>query len=171
MSREAAQHAIVLDRLSRSVLTHLDELPDNILYWPFPIHEGTSIGACATRFLRFGSLWVLRLIGEQAMPVDFCAEDRTVLSHSHLIARFEYWLCEMHTLLDTLPDTTMDLFVILPPSLEGLPAEQPLTVRVCLLHTIEHCAILLGHIQLMRKFLNAGEHSYNEAVTLYEPAD
>jgi hypothetical protein len=56
--------------------------------------------------------------------------------------------------LSTLPHETWARIAEPPPEFSGSLDEQPMTVRACVLHAVEHSALHLGHIQLTRSLLS-----------------
>lgn len=158
MVHEAAQIAIVIERIAREIMGKLAELRDEQLNQPLPVPDANTVFAIATHAVGMGEFWVLTLVGDRPSNRNRAAEFRAVGEGKAVIARYQQWLADSHTLLATLPDTAMTR-VVEPPfefrSTGGLQ-DGPLTVRDCLYHVIEHTATHLGHIQLSADLLQAG---------------
>ena len=158
MSSEAAQIAIVIERLAREIMGKLEELSNEQLNQPLPVFDANTVFAIATHAVGMGEFWVLTLVGDRPSNRNRTAEFQAVGESKALIARYQQWLTDTHALLDTLPETAMTR-VVEPPfefrSTGGLQAG-PLTVRDCLYHVMEHTATHLGHIQLSADLLQAG---------------
>ena len=158
MPHEAAQIAIVIERIAREIMGKLAELSDEQLNQPLPVPDANTVFAIATHAVGMGEFWVLTLVGNRPSNRNRAAEFHAVGAGQELIARYQQWLADLHALLDTLPEAAMTR-VVEPPfefrSTGGLQAG-PLTVRDCLYHVMEHTATHLGHIQLSADLLQAG---------------
>lgn len=158
MSHEAAQLAIVIERIAREIMAKIAELSDEQLNQRLPLPDANTIFAIATHAVGMGEFWVLTLVGDRPSNRNRSAEFQAVGAGQPLIARYKQWLADVHALLDTLPDAAMTR-VVEPPfefrSTGGLQ-DGPLTVRDCLYHVVEHTATHLGHMQLSADLLQAG---------------
>lgn len=158
MSHEAAQLAIVIERIARDILAKLANLSDEQLNQPLPVPDASPIFAIATHAVGMGEFWVLTLIGNRPSNRNRAAEFQATGVGKPLIARYQQWIADVHALLDKLPEAAMQQ-VVEPPlefrSTGGLQ-DGPLTVRDCLYHVVEHTATHLGHIQLSADLLQAG---------------
>ncbi|MBV9230530.1 MAG: DinB family protein [Chloroflexi bacterium] len=155
MATQARQFAIVLERIGHGVLAQLQSLPDTRLNQQLSLPETNSLFALATHLVGMSEFWVLALVGRQQLHRDRSAEFQATGTAGELIQRYTQWLKDMHEVLDALPDPMMEQLV--DPPLEyrdtGGLADGPVTVQDCLLHTVEHSALHLGHIQLTRQLL------------------
>lgn len=158
MVQEAAQIAIVIERVAREIMDKLAALNDAQLNQPLPVPDANTVFAIATHAVGMGEFWVLTLVGDRPSNRNRAAEFRAVGESQALLDRYQQWLSNVHDLLDPLPDAAMTR-VVEPPlefrSTGGLQ-DGPLTVRDCLYHVIEHTATHLGHIQLSADLLQAG---------------
>lgn len=155
MTTQAGSFALVLERIGRDVLAQLNTLPDTLLNQPLPLPETNSLFALATHLVGMSEFWVLALVGQQQIQRDRSAEFLAVGTADELVRRYTQWLEHMHEVLNSLPDSSMG-HIVEPPDeyrTTGGLVDGPVTVLDCLLHTIEHSALHLGHIQLTRQFL------------------
>lgn len=158
MSNEAAQIALVIERIAREIMAKLATLSDEQLNRRLPVPDANTLFAIATHAVGMGEFWVLTLVGDRPSNRKRSAEFVAVGGGKALLARYQQWIADTHALLDTLPESAM-VRVVEPPfefrSTGGLQ-EGPLTVRDCLLHVVEHTATHLGHIQLTADLLQSG---------------
>jgi hypothetical protein len=155
----AQPFASVLERIGRDVLAQISSLPEPLLNQPLPLPETNSLFALATHLVGMSEFWVLALVGERPVQRDRSAEFLAQGTADGLVQRYTHWLTQMHEVLDTLPASKLG-DVVDPPQeyrTTGGLLDGPVTVLDCLLHTVEHSAVHLGHMQLTRQFLLA-EH-------------
>ena len=155
MPHEAAQIALVIDRITGEIMAKIATLSDEQLNQPLPIPDANTLFAIATHAVAMGEFWVLTLVGNHPSNRNRSAEFRATGEGKALIARYQQWIADTHALLATLPAAEMER-IVEPPfefrSTGGLQ-DGPLTVRDCLLHVVEHTATHLGHIQLTADLL------------------
>lgn len=155
MPHEAAQFAIVIDRIAHDILAKITPLSDEQLNQTLPIPDANTLFAIATHAVGMGEFWVLTLIGGRTSNRKRSAEFQASGQGKALVTRYQQWITDTHTLLDELPVEKME--TIVEPPLEfrstGGLQEGALTVRDCLLHVVEHTATHLGHIQLTADLL------------------
>ena len=158
MSHEAAQFALVIERIAHDILARITPLSDAQLNQPLPIPDANTLFAIATHAVGMGEFWVLTLIGGRTSNRNRSAEFQASGQKEALLARYQQWITDTHALLDDLPAEAMN--VVVEPPLEfrstGGLQEGPITVRDCLLHVVEHTATHLGHIQLTADLLDLG---------------
>ncbi len=155
MPNEAAQFADVLDSIGRDVLIQLSGVSPEDLNRPLDIPETNSLFALATHLVGSGEFWVLAMVGGQNIPRDREAEFRATGTLNELVNRYESWLVAVHELLDNLPDADMKRAIEAPAARRPYFKDKVITVRDCLLHAVEHCALHQGHIQITRQLLAA----------------
>lgn len=155
MAHEAAQIALVIERIAGEIMAKIATLSDEQLNQPLPIPDANTLFAIATHAVGMGEFWVLTLVGDRPSNRNRSAEFVAVGEGKALLARYQQWIADSHALLDTLSESAM-VQVVEPPfefrSTGGLQ-EGPLTVRDCLLHVVEHTATHLGQIQLTADLL------------------
>jgi len=152
-SSEAQQWARELESLGRDVLAQCEDCPE-FLHWSPPFSDVSSLCTLATQLIHEVEWWVLVQIGERRLIGD---QDSRCLFQSTLAdlrACYEEWIQEVHTLLDPLPDAFLDLYVgsRFGASTSKIKTEVP-TVRTCLFRAMEHCAVILGHIEVIHQLI------------------
>jgi uncharacterized damage-inducible protein DinB len=155
MPTAGAEFAEVIERIARDALAALDGLSDELLNQPVPLPEANTLYALATHLAGAGEFWTLVLAGGRTIPRDRPAEFHASGTLADLVARYERWIANLHAVLDTLPDAALERHAD-PTPYRAWQGDEPLTVRACLLHAVEHSALHLGHLQLTRQLL-AGE--------------
>jgi hypothetical protein len=150
------RYVIILERIARDALAQLDGLPDDALNRPVPMPEANTLYALATHLAGAGEFWAVTLPGNRPTNRDRAAEFRATGTFADLAARYERWLADLHSVLDPLPDEALDGISEVPVARDWLPADNPPTIRDCLLHAVEHSALHLGHIQLTVQLFRNG---------------
>lgn len=150
LPNEGTQFAGFIVRNCREIMAKLARRSDAQLNQLLPIPEANTLFAIATHAVGMAEFWTLVLVGGWAIPRDRASEFRASGSGSALLARYEKFISDAHSVLDALPANAMQQVVEPPPAFRssgGFSSEQ-MTVRDCLLHIVEHTATHLGHIQL-----------------------
>jgi uncharacterized damage-inducible protein DinB len=150
---EGAQFARVLERIGRDVLARLSDLSDELLNQPVPLPAANSLFALATHLAGAGEFWAVAVPGRRPIARDREAEFRATGTHAELVERYDRWLAAVHEVLDAMPDTMLEQQVDLPAGYRRWVGDEPVTVRDCLLHAVEHSALHLGHIEITRQVL------------------
>jgi uncharacterized damage-inducible protein DinB len=154
MANEASHFASLLEYIGRDVLQQLRAVPEPLLNQPLTLPETNTLFALATHLVGAGEFWVLALAGGRTVVRDRPAEFHATGTLAELVARYERWIADVHAVLDTLPDAEMERGVQPPTTFQPRDPNQPMTVRDCLLHAVEHSALHQGHIQLTCQFLS-----------------
>ncbi len=147
---EGAQFASFIERNCREIMTKLAGRTEVQLNQPLPIPDANTLFAIATHAVGMAEFWTLVLVGGRIIPRDRASEFRASGSGSALLARYEKFIGDAHSVLDALSASAMQQVVEPPPAFRssgGFGSTQ-MTVRDCLLHVLEHTATHLGHIQL-----------------------
>jgi uncharacterized damage-inducible protein DinB len=148
---EAQYVAAFIERNARLILAKLAERTDEQLNQPLPIPDANTLFAIATHTVGMAEFWVLALVGGQMVERDRPAEFRATGGGVALRERYERFIHNMHQVLTDLPTADMTRVVTPPAAFRltgGFRPDQPLTVRDCLLHVVEHTANHLGHVEL-----------------------
>lgn len=156
MAHAAQRYAVVLERTARDTLAQLNGLSEAVLNHPIPIPEANTLYALATHLVGAGEFWAVTLPANRPNVRDRAAEFHATGTFADLAARYERWLADVHSVLNTLPDDALDRLIEMPIPPGWHPASDPFTVRDCLLHAVEHSALHLGHIQLTAQLFRAG---------------
>jgi|SRR5579859_2428781 len=158
MVNEAPHFASVLEHIGQDVLAQLRAVPEDLLNQPLALPETNTLFALATHLVGAGEFWTLVMAGERTIPRDRPAEFHATGTSAELVTRYERWIADVHAVLDSLPDAEMERIASPPASFQPRNPHQPMTVRDCLLHAVEHSALHQGHIQLTCQMLTQGGH-------------
>lgn len=150
---EGAAMADALERVGDAVLRELQDLSADVLNEPVAIPEANTLFALATHLVGAGEFWVLALAGGREIQRDREAEFHALGTYADLEVRYTRWLAEVRSVLGDLHHDAWERVAKPPPEFAGSLGEEPVTVRGCVLHAIEHSALHLGQIQLTRSLL------------------
>src|SRR5579859_326693 len=153
MTNAGAQFARVLEDIGQRVLRELEDLPDGALNRAVALPEANTLFALATHLVGAGEFWVLTMIGGREIARDREAEFHASGQYQDLERRYSAWMGAARDVLWALTENEFDRLVSVPPERRAALGDQPLTVRTCVLHAIEHSALHLGHIQLTRTII------------------
>lgn len=153
MNAEGGHLADVLERIGRNVLGELEDLPDEVLNRAVPICEANTLFALATHLVGAGEFWVLVLAGGREAGRDRDAEFRASGTYVELAKRYNAWIAAIREVLSNLGRDAFERPAEPSPEFRGSLRDQPMTVRACVLHAVEHSALHLGQIQLTRSLL------------------
>jgi uncharacterized damage-inducible protein DinB len=156
MANEAAEFAMVFERMAGDIVDALKGLPDELLNRSLPLPETNSLFALTAHALGSGDTWILQLAGGRTVKRDRDAEFRASGTSADLTERARAWTAAVHDALDNLPAATLDEVRRPATSYRGTLPEGEMTVRECLLHAAEHIALHLGHMQITRQLLENG---------------
>lgn len=154
---EGAQIAAVLDRIGHGVFETLADVPQNLLNQQIPLPEANSLFALATHLLGSGEFWVLTLAGGREVNRNRDAEFTASGTFEQLQERCDRWLAAVHEVLDGMPSEPLNRIAEPPAAYRGMVGDEPMTVRDCLLHAVEHSALHQGQIEITRQMLLAGQ--------------
>ncbi len=155
-SAEARQIAVVLDRIGSGVIETLTGVPEAVLNRQIALPEANSLFALATHMLGAGEFWVLVMAGERVIDRNRDAEFTASGTFEQIDARCKRWLAAVHDVLDGMPSEQLDRAAEPPAAYSGTVGtfgDEPMTVRDCLLHAVEHSALHQGQIEITRQML------------------
>ncbi|HZQ35848.1 MAG TPA: DinB family protein [Dehalococcoidia bacterium] len=161
MAGQAAQFALVFERIINDTLTALDGIPDDTLNRRLELPETNSLFNLASHLLGAGEFWTLALGAGQTVARDRAAEFSASGGAAELAGRAQRWRDGLRDLLAALPDAALDKTVTPPTAYRGTLPEGQMTARECLLHAIEHSALHLGQIQITRQLLGLSAVAYS----------
>jgi uncharacterized damage-inducible protein DinB len=153
MPNEGSHFASLLEYIGRETLQQLHSVPEALLNQPLVLPETNTLFALATHLVGAGEFWVLVMAGERTIARDRLAEFHATGTLAELTARYERWIADVHAVLDSLPDEAMERVAHPPATFQPRARDQPMTIRDCLLHAVEHSALHQGHIQLTCQLL------------------
>lgn len=67
LTNEAAQFAIAFDRIGVELLTQLDGIPEQALYWPLPFPESNSLMNHILHLIEESKFWIVTVVGGQTL--------------------------------------------------------------------------------------------------------
>ncbi len=162
MAGEAAQFALVFERIVNDTLTALEGIPDETLNRRLELPETNSLFNLAAHLLGAGEFWSLALGAGQTVERDRAAEFSASGGFDELSGRARRWLDGLRTVLAVLPDAALDKALQGPPAAyRGTLPQGQMTARECLLHAVEHSALHLGQIQITRQLLGLPPVAYS----------
>ncbi|QBD76780.1 DinB family protein [Ktedonosporobacter rubrisoli] len=144
MSLEVQSFAFFFDRLMLDVIAQLHDIADADLNRELDLPECNTLFVLATHLIRSADYWVLGMATGKPQPRNRQAEFSARGTRTEIVADYQRWLAEMHTVLAAFPAERLN---------ELATGEEPLTIRDGFLHTLQHCSVHLGHIQLSRQIL------------------
>jgi len=153
MSAEGSHVADVLERIGRGVLAELEDLPDDVLNRALDIRQTNTLFALATHLVGAGEFWVLVLAAGREFDRDREAEFHASGTYAELAKRYNAWIAAVREVLANLGQDAFERLAEPPTAFRGSLGDQPMTVRACVLHAVEHSALHLGQIQLTRSLL------------------
>ena len=154
MPHAAQLYAAYIEKIARDALAQLDGLPDELLNRTIPMSEANTLYALATHLAGAGEFYSVTVPGNRPTNRIRAAEFRATGTFADLSRRYEQWMADLHAVLDTLPDEALDEVSKVPIARSN--ADDPPSVRDCILHAIEHSALHLGHIQLTVQMFRNG---------------
>lgn len=144
---EATQFARTLANIGRRTLYSCEALPDDLLQWSPPFSNVGAPLSLAIDLAKDIENWVLVPIGGRQPLLNQSLEVKPIRSFIALSACYSQWMKSVHTILDNMPNSFMNLFVesrSLPG--KGRGKRRP-TVHACLLTAVEKSASQLGRIE------------------------
>jgi hypothetical protein len=140
---EAGLYRYHLRRLINWYLEALDPLPPEASTWRPPATEGTepnSLAAICSHAISSAEWWVLSCVGTGPIERDRDAEFGMQPTWTELRPRFAAFLRNAEALLDGMSSERLA-------AISRHPAGDRMCRR-CLLHTVEHLGLHLGHVEL-----------------------
>lgn len=153
MPNEASHFAAVLERIAINALAQVRDISDADLNSPLPFPESNSAFVLATHLIGSAEYWVLEMAGGLNVQRDRLSEFRASGTGAELVTRYERWIAAMQELMRILPDEQFDQMANVSSRYHPPIEERSMTVRDCLLHAVEHCALHQGHLELTRQLL------------------
>lgn len=155
MSGEGAGIAKAIERMLRTALDELRDLPAETLNRALPLPETNSLFALATHVAGSTEFLALKCGLGQEVARDRDAEFRAQGSLADLEQRYARLIGALHAALDGVDAAVLDKPADVPAANRSWAGDRPISVRDCLLHVIDHDGIHSGHIQLTRQLLAA----------------
>lgn len=150
MSNEGEHYARWVDLLTTEILKTLDGLPEEAVNWRPPMPDTNTIYAIGTHVVGSTRWWLNKAAGRE-IERDRSAEFRAEGSLASLREALQANARESRSLLTSLPASAFEA----PRQVTMGGQPQQWSGRECVLHTIEHMATHLGHLQLTRQLWEA----------------
>jgi hypothetical protein len=138
-TNEAELYRYHLRRLITWYLEALDPLPAAAFIWRPPSPEANSLATICLHAIASAEWWVLSCVGTGPIARDRDAEFGVEASWAELRPRFESFLANAEALLAGMSSERLA-------AISRHPAGDRMCRR-CLLHTVEHLGLHLGHIE------------------------
>lgn len=138
-TNESELYRYHLRRLITWYLEALDPLPPDVFSWHPPLAETNSLAAICSHAISSAEWWTLSCVGNGPIERDRDTEFGQVGSWAELRPRFVAFLQNAEALLEG--QTSEQLAAI-----SRHPAGDRMCRR-CLLHTVEHLGLHLGHVE------------------------
>lgn len=118
----------------------LDALPTEAFAWQPPAPGTNSMATLMSHVVSSAEWWVLGCVGQGPLERDRDAEFAAQLDWPTLRARLHAWLAQAEKLLDGMgPDELQ--------AISRHPSGDRMNRR-CLMHTVEHMGLHLGHVEI-----------------------
>ena len=149
---ELGLYAAYIRRVVEGAVASLSELSDEQVNWSSGAVHANSMYAVATHLVAMGEFWVLGPVGGGSVIRDREAEFRAAGAGTDLMVRLQDWGWACGVLLQSLESSALseDALVLAEYFEAGGFAAGRFSKRECLLHVLEHSAMHLGHLQIMR---------------------
>ena len=151
-SSELGLYAAYIQRVVEGTVAALSELSDEQINWSSGAVHANSMYAVATHLVAMGEFWVLGLVGGGSVIRDREAEFRAAGAGTDLMVRLQDWGWACGVLLQSLESSALseDALVLAEYFEAGGFAAGRFSKRECLMHVLEHSALHLGHLQVIR---------------------
>jgi hypothetical protein len=149
----AAAVDFYLTRLVQYAFEQLEGLPESDLNEWKPRQDLADINtfyALGTHLVAAGEYWLLHGAGGQPTDRDRPLEFRAHGTLADLTVRYDKWLADCRRVLESLTDDDLGR--------EAKVRDRPdeiFTVADCIVHTVEHTATHVGHLQIQRQLWDA----------------
>jgi DinB superfamily len=137
---EAELYRYHLRRLITWYLEALDPLPADAFTWRPPAPDTNSLAAICSHAISSAEWWILSCVGDGPIERDRDAEFAVESSWADLRPRFTAFLTRTEELLTDLSSEELA-------AISRHPAGDRMNRR-CLLHTVEHLGLHLGHVEI-----------------------
>lgn len=137
---ESSLYRYHLRRLITWYLEALDPLPPEAFTWHPPAPQANTLAAICSHAIGSAEWWVLSCVGSGPIERDRDAEFAIEASWAELRPRFTAFLAAAEELLAGMDSEALARF-------SRHPAGDRMNRR-CLLHTVEHLGLHLGHIEV-----------------------
>lgn len=134
-------------RLTNWLIEALDALPPEAYAWRPPAREANSLAAMMSHAVSSAEWWVLSCVGRGPLERDRDAEFAAATDWPAMRARLQRWLAAAEALLAGMGPEQLA-------AISRHPAGDRMNRR-CLLHTVEHLGLHLGHVEITADWWHA----------------
>lgn len=156
MGSEIDRIMTMLELLAGDVLSSLEDVQEDLLNKIIDVPEANSLFGLATHLKSSGQHWTLVTIDGRDIPRNREAEFVDTGTFADLKDGYDWWISESHEVLDGMSDDALVRDLGVPPYRQDLNVES-MMVSHALIHAVDHTALHLGHIQVTKQFLIAGQ--------------
>ncbi len=154
MSAYAQAIEFYLSRLCDQAIEALEGIPDaDMASWrPGQAHgEVSTMYGLATHIAGAGEFWILQAAGGRDVHRERLSEFAATGSIAALKNRYDRWLADVQEIIGGLSDEELAMVYRrdADPS-QGVSAVER-TVAECIVHSVEHTAMHVGHLQIQRQ--------------------
>ena len=149
---ELGLFAAYIQRVVDGAVAALSGLSDQQVNWSSGGAGANSMYAVATHLAAMGEFWVLGLVGGAEVVRDRQAEFRAAGAGADVIVRLQEWAQACGGLCQRLEASVLADDALVPEEYfqSGGFSAGRFSKRECLLHVLEHSALHLGHLEMMR---------------------
>ena len=150
---ELGVYAAYIRRIALEAVATLQDLTDRQLNWKTGEDGSNSMFAIATHMVAMGEYWVLCLVGGADVVRDRQAEFHAVGSAAEIVLRLQNWSQACDGVCIGLGSEVLAEIARVPIEYfqSGGFGSGVLSKRECLMHVVEHSALHLGQLQILRQ--------------------
>jgi len=152
---ELRVYAAYIRRIAFEAVATLQDLSAGQLNWKTGDDGSNTMFAIATHMVAMGEYWVLCLVGGADIVRDRQAEFHAVGSAAEIVLRLHDWSEACDVLCIGLGSEVLDEIARVPIEYfqSGGFGSGALSKRECLMHVVEHSALHLGQLQILRQLV------------------
>jgi len=152
---ELRVYAAYIRRIALEAVATLQDLSAGQLNWKTGEYWSNTMFAIATHMVAMGEYWVLCLVGGADIVRARQAEFHAVGSAAEIVLRLHDWSQACDVLCIGLGSEVLDEIAQVPIEYfqSGGFGSGALSKRECLMHVVEHSALHLGQLQILRQLV------------------
>ncbi len=152
---ELRVYASYIRRIAADAVATLQDLTAGQLNWKTGEYWSNTMFAIATHMVAMGEYWVLCLVGGADIVRDRQAEFHAVGSAAEIVLRLQNWSQVCDVLYAGLGSEVLAEIARVPIEYfqSGGFGSGALSKRECLMHVVEHSALHLGQLQILRQLV------------------
>ncbi len=152
---ELRVYAAYIRRIALEAVATLQDLSAGQLSWKNGEDGSNTMFAIATHMVAMGEYWVLCLVGGADVVRDRQAEFHAVGSAAEIVLRLQNWSQACDVICTGLGSEVLAEIARVPVEYlqSGGFGSGALSKRECLMHVVEHSALHLGQLQILRQLV------------------